>query len=410
MDDYAQWITDTAPYPNRVLAFCASLAFLSFITGRTVQDERNTRTNLYLVALANPGTGKDHPRKSNSRLAVENMLDSCLADEFGSGEGLEDSLFIQPAMLYQVDEFDTMFNSIRLMKDARGESIIDRLLRFYGSSNGLYTMRKLALRREDRNDPNRVRQQGNGRNINNPHLVIFGTAVPKFFYQALSPRVLNNGLVARCLVLDAGKRGHGHKPKLIPVPDSVTEAINTIKQYGSGGNLDAINPQTMVVKATPEADVLLQNINDQCDATYDYYESIKETTAMTIWARAFEKVCKLSLLYAISRNPAQPIIDLECVEWSNKFVEFLTKQMLFLASTYSFENDFDEKCQKALRYMREAGGRYVHSALLKRMHESKELFEKIMDTLIESGRVNFGWMGDNRHKTKVYRLPGVDVS
>ena len=90
------------------------------------------------------------------------MLDSCLADEFGSGEGLEDSLFIQPAMLYQVDEFDTMFNSIRLMKDARGESIIDRLLRFYGSSNGLYTMRKLALRREDRNDPNRVRQQGNG--------------------------------------------------------------------------------------------------------------------------------------------------------------------------------------------------------------------------------------------------------
>ena len=410
VDDYAQWITDTAPYPNRVLAFCASLAFLSFITGRTVQDERNTRTNLYLVALANPGTGKDHPRKSNSRLAVENMLDSCLADEFGSGEGLEDSLFIQPAMLYQVDEFDTMFNSIRLMKDARGESIIDRLLRFYGSSNGLYTMRKLALRREDRNDPNRVRQQGNGRNINNPHLVIFGTAVPKFFYQALSPRVLNNGLVARCLVLDAGKRGHGHKPKLIPVPDSVTEAINTIKQYGSGGNLDAINPQTMVVKATPEADVLLQNINDQCDATYDYYESIKETTAMTIWARAFEKVCKLSLLYAISRNPAQPIIDLECVEWSNKFVEFLTKQMLFLASTYSFENDFDEKCQKALRYMREAGGRYVHSALLKRMHESKELFEKIMDTLIESGRVNFGWMGDNRHKTKVYRLPGVDVS
>ena len=309
-----------------------------------------------------------------------------------------------------LDEFDTMFNSIRLMKDARGESIIDRLLRFYGSSNGLYTMRKLALRREDRNDPNRVRQQGNGRNINNPHLVIFGTAVPKFFYQALSPRVLNNGLVARCLVLDAGKRGHGHKPKLIPVPDSVTEAINTIKQYGSGGNLDAINPQTMVVKATPEADVLLQNINDQCDATYDYYESIKETTAMTIWARAFEKVCKLSLLYAISRNPAQPIIDLECVEWSNKFVEFLTKQMLFLASTYSFENDFDEKCQKALRYMREAGGSYVHSALLKRMHESKELFEKIMDTLIESGRVNLGWMGDNRHKTKVYRLPGVDVS
>ncbi len=407
VDEYAQWITDTAPYPNRVLAFCASLAFLSFITGRTVQDERNTRTNLYLVALANPGTGKDHPRKSNSRLAVENMLDSCLADEFGSGEGLEDSLFIQPSMLYQVDEFDTMFNSLRLMKDARGESIIDRLLRFYGSSNGLYTMRKLALRREDRNDPNRVRQQGNGRNINNPHLVIFGTAVPKFFYQALSPRVLNNGLVARCLVLDAGKRGHGHKPKLIPVPDSVTEAINTIKQYGSGGNLDAINPQPMVVKATPDADARLQELNEVFDSTYDYYESVKETTAMTIWARAFEKVCKLSLLYAISRNPAQPIIDLECVEWANRFVEFLTKQMLFLASTYSFENEFDEKCQKILRYLRESNGPCRRSALLKRSHESKELFEKIMETLVENGSVSFDWIGEGRNKTKIYLLGGA---
>jgi hypothetical protein len=127
---------------------------------------------------------------------------------------------------------------------------------------------------------------------------------------------------------------------------------------------------------------------------------------MTIWARAFEKVCKLSLLYAISRNPAQPIIDLECVEWAYKFVEFLTKQMLFLASTYSFENDFDEKCQKALRYMRESRGEYGHSALLKRMHESKELFEKIIDTLVENGSVIVGWVGEGKRKTKIYRLKG----
>ena len=35
----------------------------------------------------------------------------------------------------------------------------------------------------------------------------------------------------------------------------------------------------------------------------------------------------------------------------------------------TFENPFDEKCQKALRYIREAGGTYTHSTLLKRMQE-----------------------------------------
>ena len=129
VDDYAQWIMDTAPYPNRVLAFSASLAFLSFITGRSVKDERGNHTNLYYIALANPGTGKDRPRKCNGLLAMENQLQSCLADGFGSGEGLEDSLYIQPTMLYQVDEFDTLFNSLRQAKDGRGESIIEKMLK-----------------------------------------------------------------------------------------------------------------------------------------------------------------------------------------------------------------------------------------------------------------------------------------
>ena len=332
------------------------------------------------------------------------MLGSCMADEFGSGQGLEDSLFIHSTMLYQIDEFDTLINSLHLAKDQKGENSINRLLRLYSSVNGVYSMRKLAFKHNEWNDLNRIRQMEEKRNINNPHLVIFGTAIPKFFYQSLTPRMLNNGLLARCLVVHAGRRGPGHKPKNDQIPISVINAVNMIKKYSGYGNLDTLNPQLVVIKATDEADRKLQQISEFYDSIYDRFETLDQTIAMTIWARVFEKVCKLALIYAISMNPEQPVIQLESVEWANKFVDFLTRQMLYLVNTYSYENEFDEKCKKIMRYLRECGGRCPHSALLKRSHESKDFFRKIMDTLIDNGSVAVEMIGKNNHTTQIYRI------
>ena len=96
--DYAEYTMRTGQYPNKVLAFCSALAFLSFLTGRRIKDERNNRSNIYLVALANSGTGKDHPRKVNMNVAFQHDLGCCIADSFGSGEGLEDAMFMHPSI------------------------------------------------------------------------------------------------------------------------------------------------------------------------------------------------------------------------------------------------------------------------------------------------------------------------
>ena len=51
--------------------------------------------------------------------------------------------------------------------------------------------------------------------IQQPSLTLFGTAVPQYFYKALSGRMLNNGLFARTLVLDAGPRSRGRMPVVL---------------------------------------------------------------------------------------------------------------------------------------------------------------------------------------------------
>lgn len=396
--EYTEYTMRTGQYPNRILAFCSALAFLAFLTGRKITDERNNRGNIYLVALANSGTGKDHPRKVNMNVAIQNDLGACIAESFGSGEGLEDAMFLHPSMLFEIDEFDTVFNALKFAKDGRGESIMEKLLRFYGASNGVYKMRKLSIRNND------GKKTDDDRKIVNPHLVILGTAIPKFFYSALSERVLPNGLIARCMILDAGKRGHGRKPSGESIPDAITRAIEIIGKYGQSGNLTEINPAPMLIPAAPDADVLLSKLNEKYDCIYDRHEAEQRNEAMAFWARVFEKVCKLSMLYAVSENPVKPVITVPGIKWAAAFVEHITDQMLFMVDAYSFENLFDEKCRKAVRYIREAGGRVAHGVLLKRMHESKEVFKQIIETLEENGTISHELKGSGASMTRFYLL------
>jgi hypothetical protein len=45
--------------------------------------------------------------------------------------------------------------------------------------------------------------------IDQPNLVIFGTAIPNHYYEALSERMLTNGFFARMVILESGPRCTG---------------------------------------------------------------------------------------------------------------------------------------------------------------------------------------------------------
>ncbi|TWT80534.1 hypothetical protein CA13_19790 [Planctomycetes bacterium CA13] len=75
-----------APYPNIGLAFCGAMALQSFLAGRKVCTSGDLRTNLYLLALASSGTGKEFPRKVNSQILFQIGMSASLGDKFASGE------------------------------------------------------------------------------------------------------------------------------------------------------------------------------------------------------------------------------------------------------------------------------------------------------------------------------------
>ena len=398
IDDVVKLSMQSAPYPNRVLSFTGALALLAFLVGRKVQDKRDNRSNIYLIALADSGTGKDHPRKVNFNIAFRAGVAGAIGDAFASGEGLEDALFMHPSMLFQADEFDCIFNTLKYSKDNRAESINEKLLKFYGASNTIYPLRKKASAKRKDGTVHEIAH------IVNPNLVLLGTAIPQYFYESLSRRVLENGLVARCIIVEAGKRGEAGNPQPITPSDSLIRAATYLANLDVNGNLTNEYPKPLIITETPEATAALREVQQECDRRYNFYEAQNEGAAKALWARAHEKVCKLAMLHGISGNVYNPLITEKSVRWAWKFIDHLTRRMLYMADRYVYENIFDEKCQRAIRKLQEHGGRLSHSKLLRLLHESADSMKKIAETLQEKGTVQVEYDSSVRPAAKIYRL------
>src|SRR5574344_795063 len=371
----------TAYYPNKALAFAGAMAMLAHLTGRRFKDRRGSRFNLYLLALAKSGTGKEHPRAVNIDLATQMAMVGELGDTFASGEGLEDSLCMSPTLLYQVDEADYLFNTVKL-KDARAEQINSMLLKLYSESKTTHIMRKKAIQRG---------QPSIGSSIIQPHLTVFGTATPKFFYQSLTERTMENGLLARCIVLEAAERGEAGTPHEESFPDAIMDAVRDIVRMGHEHNLDDTYPHPIVLDETTEATKRLAETFALADAEYRRASELGSDSANALWARAGEKVAKLAALYAVSKNPLQPMMDVDAVDWAWKFVDHMTRRMLYMAGLFVADTEYEAMAMKLIRGVKASGGRVSHGALLRNSHIVRDAFNRSADTLVESGRLKRGF-------------------
>lgn len=393
IEDLMAYTLSTVPYPNPPLAFAGALTMLSHLTGRRYCDRFNMRTNVYLMALAESGTGKDQPRKVNMNLADAIGFLPTMANKFASPEGLEDSLMLYPATFFQVDEADTIFQCLR-QKDPNAEKTYANLLDLYTSSNSVFTMRKKAIQSTTRksNPFDRLRARG----IKFPHLVLLGTAIPARFYMALSERSLENGLLSRCLVLEADKRGDLGTPHYEPFPSSLLETARFLAENSCarGANLDDLendppDPQLVIVPETPAASALLGAVAQAADARYHAAEN--NCAAQTLWTRAAEKARKLALLHAISVSPREPVVTDAGVRWAWHLVDHLTRRTLFQSSLYVADGLFDMLRQKIFRAFHESKKKTLsHSDLLRQLHVAKVRFNEVVETLIESGQIRKG--------------------
>ncbi|MEQ8785113.1 MAG: bifunctional DNA primase/polymerase [Pirellulaceae bacterium] len=367
---------DVAAYPNVTMSFCGALAMQAFLAGRRVRDQADNRTNIYLLALAYSSGGKDWPRKINTQIAHHAGLAGGLGEGFASGEGIQDSLFGTPTMLFQTDEVDGILQSINKAKDARHEYVMKTLLTMYSAANSVFPVRRKAGKGET---PGVIDQ---------PCLILFGTAIPSHYYAAMSERMLTNGFFARMIVVESGQRAAGQEPKISDPPSRVLDTARWWSEYHPGrGNLENWHPQPAIVEYTPDAQRVLVESRHECEAEYAQAEQRSDPVGTTVWGRVNENARKLALLYAISENHSAPSIGRAAATWGTQFVHHQARRMLFMAKGYVADNPFHAECLKLLRKLRDAGGQMARNKLMRAMRCKMQDFDQIVGTLMTQGDI-----------------------
>ncbi len=399
ISELMDYCMEYAPYPNQVLSFCGAVSLLSLLGARKVRDPGDVRTNLYLLGLAHSSAGKDSPRKLNTHILWQIGMGNCVGDKFASGEGIQDALFIEPAMLFQTDEIDTILQSIRKSVDGKNESMMGTLLTLFSSSASFYPMRKKA----GKDAP---------RFIDQPSLTVFGTAIPNNYYEALSQRMLTNGLFARMIILDTGKREKGKRAKILKVPHRILEIAKYWAELKPGeGNLSNWHPVPLIIPQTSQAEKLIDEIRINSEAEYSKAEDRNDPIGTTVWGRVCENVCKLALIYAMSVDHRNPQINEAAAKWAGALMEHQTRRSLFMASEHSCESEFHGRCKKLLSLLRKWKEKHGPAwmpfwQISRKLPWSEREHEEVRMTLENQRLIDFANNTTGGRQQRVYRLTG----
>lgn len=138
--DLTGYMLATARRLQPLLSLGASLCAIGALMGRRYRTTSNLRSNLYVVGIADSGSGKNHAREIINEVFFEAGLAHHLGgNKIASGAGLLTALHHQPAILFQIDEFGMFLSAAADRK--RGPrhitEILDNMTELFTAAGGI---------------------------------------------------------------------------------------------------------------------------------------------------------------------------------------------------------------------------------------------------------------------------------
>ncbi len=402
IEKIVRFCMEAAPHPNRMLAFCGALALMSFLITRKVQTRSGIRPNLYIIALAGSGTGKDFIRKVNNYILEMTGQAEMIGETIASGEGLEEEILANKKKFYQTDEIQTLFAEIASGKESRYNNVVAFLLKVYTSADSTIVRRTKV---------------GDGRKYqgpttcNQPGLILFGTSIPSLFFDALTPRLMLTGLGSRCLFI-GGDRRQPHNPDARDYKKLPKELIETARWWaefqppdpetGKVGNLSHENPTPVELPITDEADAILNALGERADLAYSQTDDPIE---QVLWTRVYEIASKLALIYACSADHEHSVIDGDAARWASEFTDWVIRQMIRLTQRNVAESPFAKLALRAEAIIRRKGGVVTRSELSRSLQTRPRELDEIVQKMICEDVIEMGMReGTGGRSAVVYRL------
>jgi hypothetical protein len=388
--EVAHYMIETARRPQPLLSVGASLCALGALMGRNYRTASNLRPNLYIVGIADSGSGKNHSREVINELFYAAGVSHYLGgNKIASGAGLLTAVHRQPAILFQIDEFGMFLSAAadRKRSPRHLTEILDNMTELYTAAGGMFLGAEYANR-----DGKNAR-----RDISQPCLCVYGTTTPLHFWGALRGANVADGSLARFIVLptdqDYPDENTMAKPRL-PEPGLVDDLRFLAEGITDGrGNLVGLTTDGSTALAMPTTvPMSLQAQERFIELSNEITEQLRQAagTAFTsILARIAENAQKVALILAVGKKPWDPVIELEDANWAIDFVRHFAGVTMKAVDRHVADTEVESHAKRMKEILRAAGRKGLTRSELTRASQWIKGRDRgeLLASLIEAGEI-----------------------
>lgn len=392
LGDLVRWMTETAIFPQPFLALAASLACVATAAGRRYCGPNDIRTNVYVIAVANSGSGKEHQLSCiNNLFSSAGIIDHLAGEEIASGSAIEGALTARAVQLFQVDEFGHFMRSVLNPRASTSHrrDVFTKLTRYTGSANRIVRGTEYANKKE------RARLD-----VHEPCVCLYGTTVPEPLWEAFGSGALADGSVARMLYfVTPCEHPDRQKPagRVRDVPPALALGLRRVVAQAGAENdfafeaaraqaLDPMRkPGLLQVWTSGEAETLLDEL-ETIDVAQRRERS--RTPYQAVYARWMEHIIRVATIAAIARDQLAPKIEVGDLDWARRLVDHCVTTLAKESEERLADSEHEARLKRVLSVIRKAGGEIKHNVLT-RMTQSMNGRERgdAIHSLLESGQI-----------------------
>jgi len=382
------FITEQQPtHPQKILNFVAAIAYCSAIFGRKYITETGNGTNIYVIGLGQSGCGKNAAFSALQELSqLSKIAQVTSVRNLASDAAIITELEETPSQVFLLDELGKFLQSIKNQNATHKIEISRLLLELYSSANTIYSGKSYADKK-------------NKKILNYPNLSIYGASTPENFYAAIDKDLIDNGFVSRLLVFDSDN--HFPEPESVFYEKRNNEKyldlfkllkkiylLNNDNERGIFANNERTEfrpPVLTVVKYSDEAKQIMNEynklINSQKKTAYNNDEIFSP------YNRAVQSAMKFSLIFAVSKNYENPIIEKNDAQNAVDIINYAVNKMIFDIPVLSANNEREIQIKEFMKFIRSKSSVSRRELTRKfRKYRAYDRDEILMD-LQESGEI-----------------------
>jgi hypothetical protein len=353
-----------------------AIPVLGAMMGRSYETTTKLRTNVYTVGLGGSGQGKTSLMNAAKNLMIEvNAAGFIGNDRIKSGSGLLAMLAARPQRVCLLDEFGNMLQLMTAVgSGGHVKEILTEFTALYSAAATRYTGAAYATRPSEE--------------IQSPHLCLFGAATPEQFWRAFGSSALEDGSVARFMIMPLDVVGMKDATGEITaeLQADLTAIADAITRQNSGSIEGTV---CMQVPITPDAEAARLALVTTMAGCADYAEMHGVKGASPILRRVAENAAKIALISAVGRSPLQPHMTCEDFSIGHAIARWSARKMIQNVALYVADNETERNANEVEKFIINEGSSGRKYSVIQRKFRKirRRDMQDILDSLVEDGSI-----------------------